>query len=150
MTTIDVFIQNKNWRKYIQNPKRHLKKNYIYAQRCIKEIRNKNINLTILLAGNKEIKLINKKFRKKNKSTDILSFPYYTRKELKKTSNNKKIYLGDIILNIYKIKKKNFLDEFDKLWIHGLLHLVGYKHYRDKDFNKMNSLENKIYKLLKK
>ncbi len=150
MTTIDVFIQNKNWRKYIQNPKRHLKKNYIYAQRCIKEIRNKNINLTILLAGNKEIKFLNKKFRKKNKSTDILSFPYYTRKELKKTSNNKKIYLGDIILNIYKIKKKNFLDEFDKLWIHGLLHLVGYKHYRDKDFNKMNSLENKIYKLLKK
>ena len=150
MTTIDVFIQNKNWRKYIQNPKKHLKKNYIYAQRCIKEIRNKNINLTILLAGNKEIKFLNKKFRKKNKSTDILSFPYYTRKELKKTSNNKKIYLGDIILNIYKIKKKNFLDEFDKLWIHGLLHLVGYKHYRDKDFNKMNSLENKIYKLLKK
>ena len=150
MTTIDVFIQNKNWRKYIQNPKRHLKKNYIYAQRCIKEIRNKNINLTILLAGNKEIKFLNKKLRKKNKSTDILSFPYYTRKELKKTSNNKKIYLGDIILNIYKIKKKNFLDEFDKLWIHGLLHLVGYKHYRDKDFNKMNSLENKIYKLLKK
>ena len=67
MTTIDVFIQNKNWRKYIQNPKRHLKKNYIYAQRCIKEIRNKNINLTILLAGNKEIKFLNKKFRKKKK-----------------------------------------------------------------------------------
>tara|TARA_B100002052_G_scaffold296243_1_gene324242 strand:- start:227 stop:691 length:465 start_codon:yes stop_codon:yes gene_type:complete len=149
-TKIDVFIQNKNWKKYIRNPKRHLEKNFRYAQANIKEIENRNINLTILLAGNKEIKILNKKFRKKNKSTDILSFPFYNLKDLKKTPNKKKIYLGDIILNINKIKKKNFIQEFNKLWIHGLLHLVGHKHYRDRDFYKMNSLENKIYELITK
>ena len=89
-TKIDVFIQNKNWKKYIRNPKRHLEKNFRYAQANIKEIENRNINLTILLAGNKEIKILNKKFRKKNKSTDILSFPFYNLKDLKKTPNKKK------------------------------------------------------------
>ena len=49
-----------------------------------------------------------------------------------------KIYLGDIIVNINKIKnKKNkteFRNEFNKLWIHGLVHLFGYDHKKDRDF----------------
>ena len=61
---------------------------------------------------------------------------------------SKDIYLGDIALNFYKIdkEKKNFEKEFNKLWIHGFLHLLGYKHYRNKDFDQMKKLEDKIFR----
>ena len=100
------------------------------------------------MTGNYQIKNLNKKFRNKNKTTDVLSFPFYHECELrKKIKKNNDIYLGDVILNYYKInkvKKENFIYEFNKLWVHGLLHLIGHKHYKNKDFKKMNKLEIKI------
>ena len=150
MIKIDVFIKNKKWKKYISNPDKYLKNKIKYIKPSIKFIKNKNINFSVLLAGNKEIKSLNHRFRNKNKITDILSFPYNEKNEIKKIRNKKIIYLGDIILNFYKINKKDFKREFDKLWVHGLLHLLGYKHYRNKDFYKMNKLENRILKQIHK
>ena len=102
-----------------------------------------------MLSNSREIKKLNNKFRKKNKPTDILSFPFYTKNDLKKKLNKEnEIYLGDIILNLNKIKfKKNlvkFKIEFNKLWIHGLVHLLGYDHKKNKDFLKMSKLEKKF------
>ena len=119
----------------------------------LREFKKNQIFFTILLSGNKEIKDLNKKFRKKNKTTDILSFPYHTKVELnKKLKTEKDIYLGDIIINLYKIKdkniKKNFRIEFDRLWIHGLMHLFGYVHKKNKDFEKMNKIEKKYFNLV--
>ena len=61
----------------------------------------------------------------------------------------KEIYIGDIIINLSKIKNKkvlkNFKYEFDRLWIHGLIHLLGYTHKKDKDFFKMNNIEKKFF-----
>ena len=76
MIKIDVFIKNKNWKKKISNPHKYLNRKVKYIENSISFLRNKDINFSILLAGNKEIKLLNKKFRKKSKSTDVLSFPY--------------------------------------------------------------------------
>ena len=149
MIKVDVFIKNKNWKKRISNPKKYLNNRVKYLRNSISFLKNKKINFSIQLAGNKEIKLLNKKFRKKNKSTYVLSFPYnnlYTLRKLKK----KDIYLGDIILNYYKIKKKNFKENFNKLWIHGFLHLVGHKHKKNNDYYKMNKLEKLIFSKIQK
>ena len=62
-----------------------------------------------------------------------------------KVKKHKKIYLGDIIINLKKVKKKNFIVNFDKLWIHGLLHLLGYTHKEDKEYKKMLKLERTYY-----
>ena len=96
---------------------------------------------------------MNKKYRKKNKTTDVLSFPFYNKKELQKNlKKEKEIYLGDIIINLNKIKnKKNkniFKIEFNKLWIHGLTHLFGYDHCKDQDFYQMNKIEKKFLSYL--
>ena len=64
--------------------------------------------------------------------------PEFNKKE------SKDVYLGDIILNFYKINKKNSKKDFNRLWVHGFLHLLGYKHYKNKDFYKMSKLENQI------
>mgnify|MGYP001156749654 FL=1 len=152
MIKIDVLVRDKNWRKYVPNPEKYLNQKVKQINFKKKSINVKKINFSILLTGNKEIKFLNKKFRKKNKVTDVLSFPYYssneTKNRLKKQDN---IYLGDIALNLYKITnlKKNFKKEFNKLWIHGFLHLMGYKHYRNSDFYKMKKLEDKIFKQIK-
>ena len=69
----------------------------------------------------------------KNKTTDVLSFPYYEAKETRtRLKLNKNTYLGDIIINLYKIdkRKSKFRKEFNKLWVHGLVHLLGHKHYK--------------------
>ena len=75
-----------------------------------------------------------------------MSFPFYKKKKLlTKLKKNKEIYLGDIIVNLSKIKNKknisNFKSEFNRLWVHGLTHLFGYDHKREKDYKKMKIVE---------
>ena len=103
------------------------------------------------MSSTKEIKRLNLKFRKKNRSTDILSFPFYDKLQLKnKLKSKEKIYLGDIIINLKKIKKKKnnreFYLELDKLWIHGLVHLFGYRHKNNYDYQQMKKIENRYLK----
>jgi probable rRNA maturation factor len=89
------------------------------------------------------MKALNKKFRNKNNPTDVLSFPFQ-----KKTNYKKNIYLGDVAISYEIINKRsknsNFFLEFDKMWIHGYLHLLGHDHKKKKDFTKMKKLEEKI------
>ena len=153
MIKINVISNNAGWAKYLKRPD-------IYIEKRIKNLNQKNgkykkkdIHCTLLLSGSSEIKKLNKKFRNKNKSTDVLSFPFYSKKKLeKKLKTEKEIYLGDIIVNLNKIKnKKNIKDfklEFNKLWIHGLIHLFGYDHKKIKDFDKMIKIENKFLSYL--
>ena len=153
MIKIDVFVRDKNWKRYIPNPDKYLNEKIKLINFKKELIKAKNVNFSILLTGNKEIKFLNNKFRKKNKITDVLSFPYYTAKETKINlkKNKRDIYLGDIALNFYKINKikKNFKKEFNKLWIHGFLHLLGYKHFKNRDYYQMKKLEDKIFKQIK-
>ena len=64
----------------------------------------------------------------------------------------KEIYLGDIIVNLKKIQNKNnkilFKSEFNKLWVHGLVHLFGHDHKQKKDYQKMLVVENKFLRHL--
>ena len=151
MIKIEVLIKDKNWKKYLSNPNRYLN-TQAKKINLKKYFRSKLINISILLTGNKDIRLLNKKFRKKNKTTDVLSFPSYDQNTIRtKLKSQKKLYLGDIALNLYKInrKKNKFKSEFDKLWVHGLVHLMGYKHFKNKDFFKMKKIEDKIINQLK-
>ena len=149
MIKINTISNNKNWKNYLTNPSVFIQKKIKNLNRRIKTYKRKTIYCTLLLSGDREIKELNKKFRKKNKSTDILSFPFYNKKNLKvKLKKNKEIYLGDIIINLNKIKnrhnKKKFKIEFNKLWIHGLVHLFGHDHKKNKDFDDMQKIEKKF------
>ena len=152
MIKVNVLSEENSWSKKIK------KKELFFNKICNKfpkkyRFINKKIYLTLLLSNNKEIKILNKKFRKKNKSTDILSFPFQTKKDLKKKLQKEKdIYLGDIIINLDKIKSKdilkNFRIEFNNLWVHGLTHLFGYDHKKEKDYIKMRKIEKNYINLI--
>ena len=169
MIKVDVFIQEEKWKKYIVNPQKYLNNKTKKIKNLIPFLKNKKIVFSVLLAGYREIKNLNKKFRNKNKTTDVLSFTFYKNvmernwtmdvnfrhARLKKNhpefnkKESKDVYLGDIILNFYKINKKNSKKDFNRLWVHGFLHLLGYKHYKNKDFYKMSKLENQILNKIK-
>ncbi len=154
MIKINIISNNNEWNNYIKNPNRYFKKNIENINKKFLLYRKNIIYFTLLLSGDKEIKKLNKIFRKKNKTTDVLSFPFYEKKDLvKKLKKDKEIYLGDIIVNLSKIKnnknKKDFTNNFNKLWVHGLVHLFGYKHKKDKDFYNMSVVEKKFISYLR-
>ena len=153
MIKFNVITNNPKWFKYIKNPDRYLNKRINKLNNNSKKFIKNNFFCTLLLSGDNEIKKLNNKFRKKNKITDVLSFPFQTKKELKKIlKKEREIYLGDIIVNINKIKNKkeikDFKIEFDRLWIHGLVHLFGHDHVHNKDYVKMNKIEKKYFDLI--
>ena len=155
MIKADVLIANKNWKKYIRAPHLYINKKLKKLDKKTNIFKNKKCIFTLLLSGNSEVKKLNSKFRKKNRTTDILSFPFYEKKFLNNLLKKKisKVYLGDIIINLNKIKKENknesFHLNFDKIWIHGLVHLLGYRHKSNLDFSVMKKLENKILQSIK-
>ena len=141
MIKAEIVIDFPKWKTKIKNPNLYLKKK-IKKLSYVKSIKKKNFQFTLLLTNKTIIKKLNKRFRKKNKETDVLSFPI--------KSHFNKNYKGDIaicyeIINL-RSKKTNFNIEFDKMWIHGLLHLLGYDHARQKDYKQMLRKEQDILK----
>ena len=140
-------VNSKFWNKKIKNPKKYFSKKLKKISKIVKFFKEKNITFTILLTNSSKMKKLNKKFRNRNKSTDVLSFPFLSLNNLK-FIKRKKLYIGDVAIS-YEIidsrsKKNNFFLEFDKVWIHGLLHLIGYNHVQNKDYFKMQKIEKKI------
>ncbi len=151
MIEAEVLVESKNWKKIIQNPKQQIKK---IIKRLPNSYRfpNQKVFITVLLTDNNKIKLLNEKFRKKNKPTDILSFPFFDKKNFKKNSKYTKFYLGDIVISDGEFKKKNlndFKNGFIKIFIHGFLHLLHFQHKSDKDYQVMNLVEHEIFKKIK-
>ncbi len=150
MIKVNVLTEEKSWSKKIK------KKEIFFNQLCkhfpkkFKFI-NKRVYLTLLLSNNSNIKRLNKKFRKKDKHTDILSFPLK-----KKIKNFKEIYLGDIIISLnYMNKPKNiskydFKEKVTKIFIHGFLHLLNFNHVKEKEYQIMFREEQKIFRSVKK
>ena len=147
MIKVSVAVNNKSWEKKIKNPKKYFNKKLKKISKIVKFFKGKNVTFTILLTNSLNMKKLNKKFRNRNKSTDVLSFPFFSPNNIKPIGK-KNFYIGDIatsyeIIN-YRSKKNNFFLEFDKVWIHGLLHLIGYDHIRNQDYYKMHEIEKRI------
>ena len=147
MIKVNVEINSKSWHQKIKNPKKYFSKKLKKISKIVKFFKEKNITFNILLTSSINMKKLNKKFRNQNKPTDVLSFPFFSSNNLK-FIKQKKIYIGDVATS-YEIinsrsKKKNFLFQYDKAWVHGLLHLIGYNHIKNKDYSKMNNIEKRI------
>ena len=150
MISINVVSENTLWSKKIKKVDvffNTLVKFFPKKYRFIK----KKVALTILLSNNRNIKKLNKKFRNKNKATDVLSFPSEKKMNIKKSP-----YIGDIVISYEFMNKTKalsvleFKSKVTKVFIHGFLHLLGYDHIKLKDFKVMLIEEEKIYQTIKK
>jgi len=149
MINVNVFSEERAWSKRIKN------KDLFFKNVCKSfpkkyQFLRKKVSFNIMLSNNKNIKRLNKIFRKKNKSTDILSFP--SNKNIKISKNT---FLGDIIISYnYLDKPKSqdsrlFKEKVIKTFIHGYLHLLGFDHKKNKEYSKMLKKENLLYKSVK-
>jgi probable rRNA maturation factor len=111
----------------------------------LKALERSEAELSIALVGDKEMRTLNAKYRKKNKTTDVLSFPadYPTPAE--------PVLLGDVIISVEQARRQakernhSLKTEMVTLLIHGILHLLGYDHERSPQQAKiMANLEVKL------
>ena len=151
MVKVNLVIEHKNWKSRYPKVNLFLTKSIKKILSSIFPSRTIAFEISILLTGTRNMKNLNKKFRKINKDTDVLSFPAEEKNFFKKDLKlKKKVYLGDIALSYQyieaTIKKQNtsFDDYFKKMLIHGVLHLIGYEHDSFTKYKKMNLLEQKI------
>ena len=149
MIRVNVFSEEKAWSKRLKN------KNIFFKKICRAfpkkyKFLNKKVSFNLLLSNNKNIKKLNKNFRNRNKSTDILSFP-----SEKKIKISKNTFLGDIIISYNYVNKPSsqdlrlFKKKATKIFIHGFLHLLGFDHIKNNDYSKMIKEEDLLYKLVK-
>jgi probable rRNA maturation factor len=148
MISIEVVSESNIWRERIKKPDiffNSLVKAFPKKYRFVK----KKISLTLLLSNNKNIKKLNKKFRNKNKPTDVLSFSSEKKLNLKRSP-----YIGDIVISYEFMNKPKALSAIEfkskvtKIFIHGFLHLLGHDHIKLKDFKEMLIEEEKIYQTI--
>ena len=149
MIRVNVFSEEKAWSKRLKNKDIFFKKICKAFPKKYKFL-NKKVTFTVLLSNNHNIKKLNKFFRKKNKPTDILSFPLEKKIKIKKNT-----YLGDIIISYNYLDKprsqdlKSFKKKVTKIFIHGFLHLLGFDHKKKRDYSKMLKEENLLFKYVK-
>jgi probable rRNA maturation factor len=136
MIKANVILDYSKWKNEIKDPNNYLKKKLSKLSK-IPYFKKKKQEFSILLTNNRKMKKLNFKFRKKNIPTDVLSF-----------QSNDSVYIGDMAISYEIINKRsklsNFFLEFDKIWIHGYFHLIGYDHKKLKDFKKMTKKENLV------
>jgi probable rRNA maturation factor len=95
-----------------------------------------------------EMQQINKKYRGDDKTTDVLSFPTQQLPETSYKENSAGRFLGEILIDINYIIEHKETDELSKavlqVFIHGLLHLIGFDHLNTQQKNIMQEMENNI------
>ena len=128
-----------------------IKKVISQASRELKLNEKSRYELSILITDNQNIKVLNEKFRKIKKETNVLSFPQV---DLTLTKpSHKLILLGDIVLSLEKIRQeskfysKTFEDHFSHLVLHGFMHLLGFNH---EDHTEAKLMEEKETQILSK
>ncbi len=141
MIKANVILDNIKWKNKIENLENYFKKKLLKLSKQ-PYFKSKNQEFSILLTNNKKMKDLNFKFRKKNKPTDVLSFPL-------KNKIKSKTYIGDIAISFEIINERskisNFQIELDKMWIHGYFHLIGYDHQKNLDYKKMLKKEKLVF-----
>lgn len=129
--------------------------------KCFEEegLLDSKLIMTITFTTPEEIRKINKKYRKIDKATDVLSFPMFEKSELDEKIKNKDFLyedvLGDVIISIDKVREQaeeyghSFERELSYMLVHGFYHLMGYDHIEEEDKKIMRPKEEKILNELK-
>lgn len=116
------------------------------ASRFMKALKLSNVELSLSLVRDGEIRELNALWRKKNTATDVLSFPAGDMPGPGRRA------LGDVVISLDTARRaaksfeSTFDDELDLYLAHGLLHLLGHDHHTRAEARKMEQLERKLLK----
>jgi len=124
--------------QFINTAPLSLKKSVVWLNKVITTENKKLGEIVFVFCRDTYLLQKNIKFLKHDTLTDVITFDYCTEKKIS----------GDIFISIDRIEENSkifnvtFLNELDRVMVHGLLHLLGYKDKTKKDANKMTEKEN--------
>lgn len=104
--------------------------------------------VSLVFVDNESISKLNKAYRDKDRETDVLSFPLLEGEINQDLDMD--VLLGDIVISLEKAEEQahefghSLSREIFYLYLHGLLHLIGYDHLKEEDKKKMREQEEKI------
>jgi probable rRNA maturation factor len=164
MIFIDVETKSKRWEE-VENSAKIVKNicKKLIPLTDLEKILTKNFRLeiSVSLVSDAQIKKINHQFRRKNKATDVLSFPTIDENLVRKIGlkkllkDQKYLFLGDIVVAYETVKKESlaqnkiFKNHLTHLLLHSILHLIGFDHESDEMAKEMENLEIKILEKLR-
>lgn len=124
----------------------------------IENLENSKLYISITLTTPDNIQKINKKYRKIDKPTDVLSFPMFEKEEIDEKTKNQDFkiedVLGDIVISIEQVKlqaseyEHSFERELAYMIVHGFYHLMGYDHMVEEDKKIMRKKEENVLNVL--
>lgn len=103
------------------------------------------VNIEVSFCKSEEMQKINKQFREKDKTTNVLSFPDKDLTKISNTCIGEILVCNDVLEKESAEQNKNVFDHFVHLVIHSMLHMVGYGH---DEANDAILMENKEVKFL--
>jgi len=113
----------------------------------------RNAEVSVLLVGDKAMRSLNRQYRGKDRTTDVLSFPLREGR----FSRIQPHVLGDIVLSLpaaarqAKAAGEPYHVEIGRLLVHGYLHLLGYDHERSRaEAGRMDGRERRLRKALQR
>jgi probable rRNA maturation factor len=107
-------------------------------------------DVAIALVSDARIRRLNRTYRKKDRVTDVLSFPTHPAHSRASSYDADREALGDIVIATGMARRQAreaghpYTAELRVLALHGLLHLLGYDHHRPADRRRMGRLERRL------
>lgn len=147
MVEIFDLTKNKELDIYFKDIKKYYKKTLEVLN--IKD----DLDLSLIIVGKTKIRNINRDYRNIDRETDVISFANIDSDDYDYLSDD--INLGDIFINVDRVKSQakkyehSIKREFVFLFVHGMLHLLGYDHMKKEDEEVMFDLQDKIVGNLK-
>lgn len=156
-TKLNLNFADKNWKKEFPDVQKVSED--ILAQvindKTPSWLQNKEVAVNLSLSNNEEIKQLNSEFRNLDKPTNVLSFANIDDEEFEYYLNlNKQIELGDVIISLQTMLEQSqqeeisLHDHYCHIWVHALLHLLGYDHIEQEEAEEMESEEIRILQTL--
>lgn len=148
--TIDIDQHHKDWNRHqdIDEDFFQIQAKALFS--CLENNAISHVDISVVLTDDSTIQDLNREYRSKDRPTNVLSFPLqdFSTGSVDKTLDM--VSLGDVVLSYQTIEKeaieqqKSFKDHVCHLFVHGVLHLLGYDHEKDDEAQKMEALEVEI------
>lgn len=118
------------------------------AHMVLGQLKHRDAHISIHLVGDKKIRRLNREYRGKDAVTDVLSFGMQEGEMPHQFMQGENVDWGDIFISVPKIRRQAkeyhvpFKEELYRMTIHGILHLLGYDHEKEKDAAAMFPLQD--------
>lgn len=125
----------------------YLKEEEIFSRSCLSGFNFNCVSFDILYCDNEKTHQINKEYRKKDYVADIITFAIFADGEEKFIFDGE-INLGEIIISLDKVSENSlekgtkFEDELNFLISHGIMHLLGFDHQTEEEYNFIMEKQN--------